>query len=325
MASTGEGFWSNNPCVTTWLQRTQAWWNEEPIRLLRTQPGWTITAVPVLGCTLRRAIKEDALAIAEFWGRYYTNSRRTMCAVPIAHIQSNIETGQWEVYIVVQNATGILLGTVVRRWLTSRLCVKGVIFPKSAVVDFFCTNPGFRKRGIGRWLLATLQNTGPAPLPPHLILWEGVQFSVPPTVAALYWHRRTAAQGMQQGETQQITGQKAKEAWDTLSRGRDIFTMWPVVTPTEVSLWSSPFGPVAIWNTFHWSLPDNQRIGIVIGAANPTAVNAVADAKGVPFGILVAPGEFVDGDVWSYDSPFQWMTYNLLTPFCSNQFPLLAL
>lgn len=319
-----ESFWASNPCVPSWSDRVTSWWNTESIRLLRTEPGWTVTAVPVLGYTLRRAVPTDALPLTEFWGRYYSSSRRCMCAVPVQMIQENIRSNRWEVYVVIQNTTGTLVGSVVRHWFSTPLHIKQSVFPRAAMIEYFCTAPGVRKRGIGRWLLATLQNTGPVPLPPHLILWEGVQVRVPPTVAGLYWNRRVAIKGQERGIATQIQGEEAKRTWDLLKQDRDIYTEWSGTT-SEVTLWKTALGSVAIWNTFHWHLPEGQLIGVVLCATSPSAVNACAEAKGIPFGILVAPGEYADGDAWSYDSPFQWMTYNLLTPFCSSQCPMLAL
>lgn len=333
-----ESFWDSNPCVPSWSQRIQGWWNnDESSRILRGEPGWTINVTPVLGYQLRRAVVADALPLSEFWGRYYANSSSCFCAVPVHVIQENIQTQQWEVYVVIQQSTRILVGSVVRRWLVSPLHIKDKTFNKAAIVDFFCTAPGVRKKGIGRWLLATLQNKGPVPLPPHLILWEGVQVKIPPTVAALYWNRRAAPKGQERGVATQIQGEDAKKVWNTLCKGRDIYMDWPAAAPTaaaavagaavakEVTIWRTVFGDVVIWNTYHWHLPETHLIGIVLCATNAAAVNACAEAKGMPFGILVAPGEFAEGEKWNYDSPFQWMIYNLITPFCSNQFPVLYL
>ena len=321
------GFWASNPCVPSWSDRVQRWWNEEPIRVLRTTPGWTVTAVPVLGYRIRRAIESDALPLTEFWGRYYSSSRRCMCAVPMKMIQDNIRTNRWEVYVVIQQSTGILVGSVVRRWFQTPLHIKDTTFPRAAMIDYFCTAPGVRKRGVGRWLLATLQNTGPVPLPPHLILWEGLQVSVPPAVAAFYWNRRVVVKGQERGVATQLQGEEAKRVWDILRRGRDISTEWPSIAEkvSEVTLWRTPLGDVALWNTFHWHLPEGNLIGVVLCASSPAAVNVCAEAKGIPFGILVSSGEFAEGDTWSYDSHFQWVTYNLSTPFCSTHYPLLAL
>jgi hypothetical protein len=326
MSSSDGSFWRNNLCVPSWSERVKGWWNEEPIRLLRTTPGYSITATPVLGYTLRRGRKDDALPLTEFWGRYYSASRRCMCAVPLKHIQDNIEKNIWEVYVVIQNQTGVLVGSIVRRWLQSPLYVKGKVFQKAAIVDYFCTAPGVRKRGVGRWLLATLQNTGPVPLPPHLILWEGLQVSIPPTVAALYWNRRVVPKGQERGTVTQLQGEQAREVWNKLVKGRDIFTTWSQTSqPSEVSVWRTEKGDVVLWNTFHWSLPESHCIGVVMAATSGAAVNTCVEAKGIPFGILVAPGEFAEGDSWAFDSHFQWMTYNLQTPFCSSKYPLLCL
>jgi hypothetical protein len=318
-------FWTDNPCVPSWSDRIKKWWNEEPIHLLQKTPGYKITVTPVLGFTLRKARHDDALPLTEFWGRYYSSSRRCMCAVPVKHIQENIQKNIWEVYIVIQNQTGILVGSIVRRWLQSPLYVKGSIFPKAAIVDYFCTAPSVRKKGVGRWLLATLQNTGPVPLPPHLILWEGVQVRIPPIVAAFYWNRRAMPKGQERGTATELQGEEAKKVWNTFAKGRDISMVWSTNPPTEVSVWKTEKGYVVLWNTFHWSLPESHLIGVVMAATNGAAVNACIEAKGIPFGILVAPGEYAEGDAWSFDSHFQWITYNLNTPFCSDKYPLLCL
>lgn len=322
MASPGS-FWISNPCVPTWSQRISAWWGNRTVQIL--EPGWKPIVRGVPGYTLRRARDTDVHAITELWSRYYSTSSSCVCRIPASFLQERIRSNQWETYLVIQDATGFCVGTIVRRWLQGSVRLQGTaVLPRAAIVDYFCTAPNVRKLGIGRWLLQTLHAQGPTPLPPHFILWEGLQVSIPPTVSAMYWSRKS--QVKREGTVIKLDAEGAKGVWNKLILGRDICMEWTATSqPKEMSFWRTSQGDVILWNTFHRSVPEQLWIAVVVAATSAAAVNACAEEKGMPFGILVSSGKFAEGDAWSFDSPFQWVTYNLLTSFCSNEFPMFLL
>ena len=86
----------------------------------------------------------------------------------------------------------------------------------------------------------------------------------------------------------------------------------------ETSVWRISNGSVAIWNTFHRSVPDGALIGIIVGYSCEAAVNSICEAKGHPYGILLRAGM---SSGWSIDSPFQWIAYNLQSGRMQTEFP----
>jgi hypothetical protein len=83
---------------------------------------------------------------------------------------------------------------------------------------------------------------------------------------------------------------------------------------------------VAIWNTFHRSVPEGLLIGIVVGGS-AEAADALSSASGHPFGILLAtwPFSLYGLEGWQIDSPYQWISYNTHLGFVNTQFPGLCL
>lgn len=315
-------FWLNNPCAPGWSDRLGIWWNEEAPRLIQTDQ-YVAPFQPILGYSLFRGKQEHAGSISQFWTRYFVQSNVCKCYVPITHIQSCIADNSWEVFLIVHKQTHEIVGTVVRRWLT-KLHIQNVVWEKAGMVDFFCVHPAFRKKGIGRWLLATIHNTITPPMPPHLILWEGFQIKIPPAIQNTYWMKKRpmmlpiASSFATKNITCTLITDKKK--WLNCVKGKDI---WTEDGPfREVSMWQLPAGIVAVWNTFHTSIPDGLAIGIIV-SGNAIAVDQFS-AVG-PFGILLSAG-CPDGSTgWTRDSSFQIITYNLSTNFLSSDFPVLCL
>ena len=180
-----EGFWKNNPCSPSWTSSLSSWWNTTPPRL--AEPGRYVFPIkPVPGVIVRQLLTGEGGLLTEFWHRYFSTSERCKIYVPADHINACVKGGSWEVYIAIHEQSGAVIGSGVRRWING-LHIYEAVWPKAAMIDYFCVHPGFRKKGIGRLILGILQNKGPVPLPPHLILWDGVQPLTPPVSIGMYW------------------------------------------------------------------------------------------------------------------------------------------
>lgn len=318
-----DSFWSDNPCVPGWLGRVGSWWNEEAPKLLCTT-NHKFPIISVKGYTLFRANESHASLLSSFWSRYFLQSKVCKCVVPVEHIQSHIRDGIWEVYIVQHTLTKGIVGSIVRRWL-SKLHIQNTIWDRAGMVDYFCVHPEFQKKGIGRWLLTTLHNQSPTPMPPHLILWEGYQIKVPPIVSNSYYvkHRPKLypmALAMAKQNIPYYKIQNPVNVWKECVKGRDIWT--EEGSFREVSVYKVPAGIVAVWNTFHKSIPGGEDIGIVL-YGNAIALDQFSTVG--PFGVLLSAGCPEGSQGWTHDSSFQFVGYNLSSNFSSSQIPLLAL
>jgi hypothetical protein len=315
-------FWRDNPCAPGWSNRISSWWHEEPPHLLHTEQ-YVAPFQPILGFSLIRAKGEHAPQISEFWTRFFVQTSLCKCFVPAEHIQTCILDKSWEVFIVINIQAKEIVGTIVRRWL-KKLHIRDTVFERAGMADFFCVHPAFRDKGIGRWLLATLHNTVEPPVPPHLILWEGLQIKVPPAVQNTYWVKKrpvmlpiAASMARKNISCSLITD---KKSWLSCVKGCDIWT--EDGSFREVSMWKLPAGIVAVWNTFHCSMPDGVALGIIM-SGNAIAIDQFL-AVG-PFGILLSAGCPEGSQGWTRDSSFQFITYNLSTNFMSEKFPCIAL
>ena len=149
-------------------------------------------------------------------------------------------------------------------------------------------------------------------------MWEGIQLSVPPVSAGLFMYKKCSPVAGVQVERLQGSA----SAWTALQRGNQLWSEYDS-SAEETSIWSSSRGPVAIWNTFHRSVPEGLLIGIVVGGS-VEAADAFSSASGHPFGILLATWPFrLHG--WQIDSPYQWISYNTHLGFVNTQFPGLCL
>lgn len=326
-------FWSNNSSAPSWTEYIKAKWNNYPPRLLNHQNRIPFTPVP--NCILKKASESELVLLPEFLNRYYSVSSSCKCYLPLSHIQNMVRNNSWEVYVVLNNS--LLIGCVIRRWI-SDLSVKGVIWKKAAIVDYFCVHPAWRKRGIGRWLLQTLQNSL-QPLPPHLILWEGLNPSYPPLSVGFFWSFRT---DRNQKTISNILPETDPTTYNSFissevihsKKQSQIFTELRASTQplfpqggTETQLFRTPYGYILVWDTFHRSIPDGAKIGIIMKGSEK-AIQYFSSSKENPFGILLAthsnPFSFLNG--WTLDSPYQWISYNMIVGHTEiGTFPCLSL
>lgn len=326
-------FWTNNPCVPTWTEFFQSYLYSRPAKLIDPRPAAKVIPHRVLnGFTLRRATPEDIQQLPTLWGRWYSTSKSARCVVPLAHIQKCAQAGKWDILVCVKG-DGEVIGSLARRWIEG-LHMREVRWPKAGVIDYFCIHPAYRNKGIGRSLLSLLHNTTTAAgiVPPHLMMWEGIQLSVPPVSAGLFMYKKCSPVGGLHVEKLQgsASAEAAAEAWTGLQRGNQIWSEYDS-SAEETSIWSSSRGPVAIWNTFHRSVPEGLLIGIVVGGSvEAAAVAEFSSASGHPFGILLATWPFRLHSLyalagWQIDSPYQWISYNTHVGFVNTQFPGLCL
>lgn len=319
-------FWTNNPCVPTWTEFFQSYLYSRPAKLIDPRPAAkVIQPFPrYSGLSMRRAMPEDILQLPTLWGRWYSTSKSARCVVPLAHIQKCAAAGKWDILVCVKG-DGEVVGTLARRWIEG-LHMREVRWPKAGIIDYFCIHPAYRNKGIGRSLLSLLHNTTTAAgiVPPHLMMWEGIHPSIPPISVGLYAYKKCLPVGGFQAE--KLEGVAAREAWVELQRENTIHSDYsPSAEETSVwRLWPSvPYRHVAIWNTFHRSVPEGLLMGIVVGGS-AEAADAFSSASGHPFGILLATWPFsLSG--WHIDSPYQWVSYNMQVGFINTQFPGLCL
>lgn len=266
--------------------------------------------IPVRECALRLAKIEDARALVEFWNRFYSTSSKAKCFVPVDFVCKMLLKGVWEIWIVVTQS-GEIVGSIMRRWMKN-LQIPPAVLPRAGFIEYFCVHPSWRKKGVGRLLLANLHNTASPNgiCPPHLFLWEGLHPTTPPFSTGLFYSKRGSARN-----TLESIKENLEKAWAICKR--DCITAEGVPSD-EVNLYQTSKGIVAIWNTFHRSMPDGARIGIVVGNAGEEAIEEVLE-KG-PYGVLLRTSSKTG---WSMDSPYQWVAYNLHIPSLLHSFPCL--
>jgi GNAT superfamily N-acetyltransferase len=294
-------FWKNNPSVPTWTDFLKDWFNGQPSKLIDSTPPMR----PLAQVFIRKATQEDLEQLPEFWSRWYS-VKSARCMVPLSHV---LKMAKGDIFVCVRGDE--VIGSIVRRWLTG-LHMRGVRWPRAGIIDYFCIHPAQRKKGIGRALLTFLHNSTlytEGVMLPQLMLWEGLQPTIPPASVGVFSHRRCY-----KGPTQAI--EQDSKMWIDLQRGKDIWNE-SCDSPGETSLWMVGDHRVAIWNTFHRSVPEGFLIGIVVGGDVQSA-NAFSQASGHPFGILLMSGLLSD---WSIDSPYQWISYNTKMNFISYDFP----
>jgi len=257
---------------------------------------------------IRKATTEDLEQLPEFWSRWYS-VKSARCMVPLSHV---LKMAKGDIFVCV-NSAGEVIGSIVRRWLTG-LHMRGVRWPRAAIIDYFCVHPAHRKKGVGRALLTFLHNSTlytEKLILPHMMLWEGVQPTIPPASVGFFLHRKCFKGPLTVVEAN-------ADVWAELQRGKDIWNE-SCESSGETSIWKVGEGNLAIWNTFHRSVPEGLLIGIVVGGSQDSA-NAFSQASGHPFGILLMAGS-LGSDGWTLDSPYQWISYNTKMNFISYQFP----
>ena len=273
------------------------------------------------GLVLREAGSGDLEQLPEFWTRYFSDSTR--CIVPLSHIQAKAKKS-WTVLVIVKD--GIIIGSLVRRAITN-LHMREVVWGSAGVIDYFCIHPAYRKRGIGRALLAAIHNIVQKPIQPHLMLLEGIQTRIPPCAAGVFvskrcQHTNLAIREVTEGHEKIWMDCVKGEIWSDWSAGPG--SAEAKGSGAEVSLWQIGSSYVAIWNTFHYSIPDGARIGIILGYTGD-ALEKVGTTVGHGYGVLLLGVSVAESftHTWSLDSPFQWISYNTNNGFIGG-FPALA-
>jgi hypothetical protein len=159
------------------------------------------------------------------------------------------------------------------------------------------------------------------PVQPHLMLLEGVQTRIPPCSAGLFVSKRCQHTNL---EIRHVA-EGHEKIWLDCVKGSVIWSDWTGGEGSaEVSLWQIGSSYVAIWNTFHYSIPDGARIGIILGYTGD-ALDKVGATVAHGYGVLLLGVSVVEaaGHTWSLDSPFQWISYNTTNGFIGG-FPALC-
>jgi len=267
------------------------------------------------GLTLRKGNPNDAQLLSEFWERWYTVSSKSRCCIPANLIQENIKKGRWDIWIITRNDTHTVVGSIVRRVIKG-LHIHKAVWPIAGIVDFFCIHPAWRKKGLGHQLLASIQNSHTTVPPPHLILWEGLRLDIPPLSVGMLWMKQCVQGFNSLKGAVALKGKEAMDAWNMCSA--KVSTWSEYSESAEVTIWSVKSGNVIVWNTFHRSIPDGAQIEVIIGYSSKEAVYDYA--RGFQ-GILLSDTRF---DNWTYDSPFQWIAYNLTPGSIDTAFPCIS-
>jgi hypothetical protein len=240
-----------------------------------------------------------------------------------------MKMAQGEIFVCLK-PTGEVIGSIVRRWV-SGLHMREVRWPRAGIIDYFCIHPAHRRKGVGRALLTFLHNSTLLTekiMPPQLMLWEGIQPTIPPASVGVFLHRycikghmtATASPPGTSPASAVEEGPLLLEKWQAMQRGKDIWNE-SCEASGETSIWTIGEHTVAIWDTFHRSVPEGLLIGIVVGSSGPEAATAFSQSSGHPFGILLMTGSLFSSEGWTMDSPYQWISYNTKMNFISYQFP----
>ena len=302
------GFWKNNPCSPTWSGFISSYIYGYPPRLIEPNPP--IQPIKLPPGIIRFATPADIDQLPEFWTRFFSDTSR--CIVPLLHIRNAVAKNRWTIIVVVKDSQ--VIGSIVRRW--TKLHIKETVWQKAGIIDYFCIHPAYRKKGIGRALLSCLHNVTERPIQPHLMLLEGIQLSMPPISAGVYLSRRCA------GNSVVTPIAEAQTSFVDCVKGVGS-GIWTPYEEGETTLWKTTSGIVAIWNTFHYSIPDGLRIGIIVGYTGD--VNEAASTTSHGFGVVLLPSILQIGmEGWTIDSPFQWLAYNLQAGFIGG-FPAICI
>lgn len=326
---TPASFWKNNSCVPTWIDFLKSYLYSQPARLIDPRPANRVAA-PFprgSGLSMRRATSEDIAQLPEFWSKWYSVSKTARCVTPLEYIQK--ARAKWDILVCVKGDSTVV-GSLVRRWIDG-LHMREVRWPKAGLIDYFCIHPAYRNKGVGRALLSLLHNITAPIITPQLMMWEGLQPTIPPISAGLFMYKKFSASSSSGGGLEQVkklTGADASSAWYAMQKGNEVWSDYSE-TGEETSIWDlgQGRGQIAIWNTFHRSVPEGLLIGIVVGFTGTTVT--IQEMVG-EFGILLMPSAVhntwaLSSEGWAIDSPYQWISYNTQFGTINTQFPGLFL
>lgn len=302
-------FWSNNPHVASWISSVTAWWRGDPPRLLVIEKS-PLQQQAIPGVDVRQATFEDLNWLPEFWFHWFSLSSRCKSKLPLTLVKEAFVGKRWEVFIALRQDTGQLIGTLVCRKI-EQLKIDGAVWPQAAVVDYFCVHPAWRSKGVGRSLLTLLHNTRKTPMPPHLMFWEqAIQLKLPCFSSGIFWLRECQP--------------SVSTDWQAITDPADRERLWTACIPkgsvearggwAETTVYRGLEGSVAIWNTFHTTVPEGFSVAIVLGATSEEALNAFCRKGAGGFGILLRPANAIapPSDQWQFDSVYAWFAYNTL-------------
>jgi len=305
-------FWKSNDLVATWSAFIPGWWSSSPPRLIMSNPMKREYSM-MTGYTIRKATQQDILQIPNLWSRFYSTSNSYRCVVPIEHIEKQIENLIWDVYVAVSDS--MVIGTLIRRWIPG-FFLGGARWSLGGVVDYYCVHPAYRKKGVGRNLLTFLHNETQRPMPPHIMLWEGVQVSVPPLIAGILYSKECFKSSLQTSKVQE----NKKQIWGSCVKG----DCWSDISAgIETDIWDIEGSYVIVTNTMHKTIPEGKSIGMVIAHSGSFEnVNRFSQASGHDYGVLLY-SSILPVAGWSFDSAFTWLGYNLQNSQTQTRYPCL--
>lgn len=317
-----QSFWTSNPCVPSWIETLRMRWFGEYPKLLQANPPIHRTGIPGFLC--RPAELEELEEVCAFWYSWYNTAPHSRCVIPAWVVKECVLLKRWEILLVrKKDEASTLIGTIVRRNIEN-LQVYEAKWPQACVVDFYCIHPAYRKKGIGRLLLAELQNSGKRPFAPHLILWEFVNPFFPPLSVGGFYYRMY---GTPLVPCTVLEGVDAEKVWNSLTEKKPIRSGW-MKRSRELSVYRvGTFGYIAIWNTYHVSLPAGKPVNIVIAYTSMQTLQVFCGDGSKEDGFLIAPrtslqDTFPEG--WKFDSMFQWVAYNLAIGKVCSESPCLG-
>ena len=305
-------FWKSNEVVPTWSAFISGWWSSSSPRLIMSNPMKREYGM-MPGYTIRKATQQDILQIPNLWARFYSTSNSYRCVVPIEHIEKQIENLIWDVYVAVSDS--MVVGTLVRRWIPG-FFMGGARWGLAGVVDYYCVHPAYRKKGVGRNLLTYLHNESGRPMPPHIMLWEGLQVTVPPLIAGVLYSKECFKSSLEA----KLVSENKKEIWGSCVKG----DCWSdVCAGIETDIWDIDGSYVVVTNTMHKTIPEGKSIGMVIAYSGSFEnVNRFSQASGHHYGVLLH-SSILPLAGWNYDSPFSWLGYNLQNSQVQMKYPCL--
>lgn len=270
-------FWKDYVVPSWW----GSWIPREPT-VLQSRQALVRPVAPISGIhPLRACLPEDAEDITRLLRAHFTVGARCRMELPSARIRAGLQAG-W-------------IGVCARDRSHNRLVGCAFSLPAEfegrpcGIVDFFCVEPAWRKRGIARSLLRSLVNqTAAADRLIHFFIKEGFPLlSLPPLYQGRWMWRR--------------------------SRG---------------SKRGSRLG-FGFQDLYHRSLPEGYRLGELVEYPSGASAQEIEEAiDNSPFEIVCMDTRFphISEKGWKNDITYQWYCFNFHPgSFFSNKPPVFQL